>query len=641
MSDWMQANQRYLNGHLARIRARLEAHSDPQAVSSAPEIAPVESDTPAALDTLCTLFDLSAFERDVLVLCAGVEFDARFGSLCASAQADSERSYPTFSLALAALENPHWSALTPNGALRYWRLLHLVENRPVVYSPLRIDERILHYLVGLNSLDEYLAPYLQSVRWDHDLPSPHEHLARLLASSLSDVEPVDQQTTIVQLCGDSANARSLIAARAAALLEHDLYCLAAEDVPTTLEGIQKLVRLWERETLLANRILLIDCERLNAQATEQEQTVYQLLSRMRAPVVLSVSERRAHSNLLMLTLDVERLSSGEQRDLWQTAFGDGVSLDGQLDLILAQFDLDVKDVYAVAASAQVDPKRSLWGISRTQARTHMDDLARRIEPAATWDDLILPESQKQILRDIAVHVRQRVRVYETWGFNTKGKRGLGISALFFGGSGTGKTMAAEVLAHELELDLYQIDLSAVMSKWIGETEKNLSRVFRAAEKGGAILLFDEADSLFGKRTETKDSHDRYANLEVSYLLQRMEAYRGLSILTTNMKDNLDAAFLRRIRFLVQFPFPDAAQRAEIWRHVFPTQMPTQNLNAERLAQLNVSGGNIRNIALGAAFAAADESKPVQMSHLLRAARSEYAKLGKPLVDAEIRGWDAD
>jgi SpoVK/Ycf46/Vps4 family AAA+-type ATPase len=265
-------------------------------------------------------------------------------------------------------------------------------------------------------------------------------------------------------------------------------------------------------------------------------------------------------------------------------------------------------------------------------------LAQRIEPAAAWDDLILPERQKDMLRQIALHVRHRAKVYQDWGFAAKGARGLGISALFAGPSGTGKTMAAEVLADELRLDLYRIDLSQVVSKYIGETEKNLRRVFDAAEGGAAVLLFDEADALFGKRTEVRDSHDRYANIEVSYLLQRMEAYRGLAILTTNRKNALDQAFLRRIRFVIEFPFPEAAQRAEIWRRVFPQLTPTEDLRIDRLARLNAAGGHIRNIAMGAAFLAADADEPVRMCHLLSATRLEFAKLEKPLTEAEIAGW---
>jgi SpoVK/Ycf46/Vps4 family AAA+-type ATPase len=213
-----------------------------------------------------------------------------------------------------------------------------------------------------------------------------------------------------------------------------------------------------------------------------------------------------------------------------------------------------------------------------------------------------------------------------------------VSALFSGSSGTGKTMAAEVLAAELDVDLYLIDLSSVVDKYIGETEKNLRRLFDAAEEGGAILLFDEADALFGRRSEVKDSHDRYANIEVSYLLQRMESYGGLAILTTNLKTAMDPAFLRRIRFIVNFPFPDAAAREAIWRRIFPDETPTEGLKPELLARLNVSGGNIRNIAMNAAFLAAEEGTPVRMGHVLRTTRGEYAKLERRLADAEVAGW---
>jgi SpoVK/Ycf46/Vps4 family AAA+-type ATPase len=280
----------------------------------------------------------------------------------------------------------------------------------------------------------------------------------------------------------------------------------------------------------------------------------------------------------------------------------------------------------------------VWDLCRRQARPRLDDLAQRIEPAATWADLVLPPMQRELLQELAVHVRQRRQVYEQWGWAAKGKRGLGISALFAGASGTGKTMAAEVLAATLRLDLYRIDLSTVVSKYIGETEKNLRRIFDAAETSGVILLFDEADALFGKRSQVKDSHDRYANIEVSYLLQRMEAYRGLAILTTNMKDALDSAFLRRLQFVVHFPLPDAAQRAEIWQRVFPSQTPTTSLDVAKLARLNIAGGNIRNIAVNAAFLAADAGEKVNMHHLLRATQREYAKLERTLTDAEIQGW---
>jgi SpoVK/Ycf46/Vps4 family AAA+-type ATPase len=265
-------------------------------------------------------------------------------------------------------------------------------------------------------------------------------------------------------------------------------------------------------------------------------------------------------------------------------------------------------------------------------------LAECIEPKAHWDDLVLPGEHLQTLGEIAAQVRQRLKVYQSWGFALRNDRGLGITALFAGPSGTGKTLAAEVLANDLQLDLHRIDLSQVVSKYIGDTEKNLRAVFNAAEQTGAVLLFDEADALFGKRSEVRDSHDRYANIEVSYLLQRMEAYRGLAILTTNKRGSLDSAFLRRLRFLIPFPFPDHMHRAKIWSRIFPAETPTQDLDVLKLARLNVAGGNIRNIALNAAFLAADMGEPVQMSHLLRTARTECNKIEKQITTAEIGGW---
>jgi SpoVK/Ycf46/Vps4 family AAA+-type ATPase len=265
----------------------------------------------------------------------------------------------------------------------------------------------------------------------------------------------------------------------------------------------------------------------------------------------------------------------------------------------------------------------------------VEDLAQRIEPAHEWGDLVLPEEAMRQLREIADQVAGRPTVYGAWGFGRKLSRGRGITALFAGPSGTGKTLAAEVLAKHLGLDLYRIDLAGVVNKYIGETEKNLRRVFQAAQESGAILFFDEADALFGKRTDVKDSHDRYANIEVNYLLQLMEDYRGLAILATNRKSSLDVAFLRRLRFLVDFPFPDAASRRRIWEKAFPAEAPVAGLDYEVLSRMEIPGGNIRNIALNAAFLAAGEGSPIGTVHVMQAARREYAKMEKMVTEAEF------
>jgi hypothetical protein len=405
--------------------------------------------------------------------------------------------------------------------------------------------------------------------------------------------------------------------------------------------------------MLSNSALVLDCQGVDRPDARREAAIARLIERNMGLLIISGPERRTLSQRSLLTFEVQKPTLQEQRALWQSALGEQTSaLDGEINRLVAHFHLNgnsIQGVYAGArgrlqAAGQQAPApqalgEALWDLCRVQVRPRMDDLAQRIEPAATWEDLIVPGEQRAILQEITIHVQQRMQVYETWGFAGKSARGLGISALFVGLSGVGKTMAAEVLAHELRLDLYRIDLSAVVSKYIGETEKNLRRVFDAAEEGGTILLFDEADAIFGKRSEVKDSHDRYANIEISYLLQRMEAYRGLAILTTNMKDVLDTAFMRRIRFVVEFPFPDARQRAEIWRHVFPQAAPTEGLCIEKLAQLNIAGGHIRNIALHAAFMAADSGEPIRMKHVQHAARHEYTKLEKTLTSLETRGWN--
>ena len=377
-------------------------------------------------------------------------------------------------------------------------------------------------------------------------------------------------------------------------------------------------------------------------------------------LVATRSSRRCGHRPVVL-FEINKPTAIEQIEIWKHELSSRVpSVNGEVEPLVAQFNLNCNAIRLVADQAttreriaspsdlensdHLNPPHNdglaeqLWEACRQQSRPRLEGLAQRIEPVSSWDDLVLPEKQKDTLSTVAIHVRRRSKVYREWGFAAKSARGLGISALFAGPSGTGKTMAAEVLAADLRLDLYRIDLSQIVSKYIGETEKNLRRVFDAAEEGEAVLLFDEADALFGKRSEVKDSHDRYANIEVSYLLQRMEAYRGLAILTTNRKSAIDQAFMRRIRFVVEFPYPEPAQRAEIWRRVFPSHTPTENLRIDRLARLNAAGGHIRNIAMGAAFLAADAGEPVRMAHLLTAARNEFAKLEKPLTDSEIAGW---
>ena len=648
---WPEANQRYLMAAVGVVRTVLETHvqraqgkGDVQEPDKAAETKLREASevmpAPSALETLCGAFRLSPFERDVLLLCAGMELDSTFAACCAAAQGDPRRTYPTFSLALTALPEAHWSALAPSSPLRRWQLVQVTTSEGLVAAPLRIDERVLHFLTGINCLDDRLQGLVQPISLPHELPPSQLEVARRVAelwtNSKRELPPV------AQLCGEAGTYR-VVGAAACREVGLGLHSLRHSDIPSTPAERESLARLWEREATLNRSALLIDAEETDV--SDCARTLLPFLENVVGIVLVSRREPLRAGHRSIVRFDVRKPSSAEQKAFWRRALGErSHELNGEVENVVTHFNLGPSGIEAacVQLSLQTDDERLLgarmWDACRVQSRTRLDDLAQRIQPAAVWKDLVLPEAQRQILREIAAHVRQRAKVYEAWGFVTKGERGLGISALFAGSSGTGKTMAADVLAGELRLDLYRIDLSAVVSKYIGETEKNLRRVFDAAEEGGAILLFDEADALFGKRSDVKDSHDRYANVEISYLLQRMEAYRGLAILTTNMKEALDPAFLRRLRFVVQFPFPDQAHRAEIWRRIFPLDTPTAELDVLRLSRLNVAGGNIRNVALNAAFLAADANEPVRMTHLLRAARNEYAKLEKPLTESEIGGW---
>ena len=712
-NDWLAANQRHLMTALALIRHALDHHAEsgnpkceirnpketrssksedlgPERIeeSTSPTETAIRSsdlqntplaeaalalDIPSSLQTLGAAFGLSPFERDVLLLCAGCELDGSFAACCAAAQGDPRRVQPTFSLALAALPGAHWSALLPSAPLRRWRLIEVGAGDVLTNAPLRIDERVLHFLTGLDAPDARLHGIVRPVGKVGPLAPSQLELARRVALAWQD-RNANEPPPVIQLCGPEGEDKRALAAHVSTALKLRLRLLRAADVSSVVSERVALVQLWQREAVLSSAALLVTAD--DGADAERTRELLAFLQDLETLVFLSRHEPLELPLRASVRFDVPKPGVPEQKALWTEALGeDAAALNGQLDRLTAQFSLGAQTIrvfcaelrrdFALVGGASVpasqpepphaparedarptDPvsaasaplETRLWQACRARTRPRLDELAQRLTPAASWDDLVLPTEQRRVLGEIAAQVRQRFTVYERWGFAARGARGLGITALFSGPSGTGKTMAAEVLAGELKLDLYRIDLSSAVSKYIGETEKNLRRIFDAAEDSGVVLLFDEADALFGKRSEVKDSHDRYANIEVSYLLQRMEAYRGLAILTTNFQNALDTAFLRRIRFVVQFPFPDAPQRAEIWRRIFPAATPTDALNMERLSSLNVAGGHIRNIALNAAFLAADEAAPVRMGHVLRAARTEYAKLEKPLTDTEVKGW---
>lgn len=663
-ASW-DANLQYLQAQVKRVRQLLLQKIETQADRSIPanfdsNLTLKTSDActhhSSALEQLCDIFRLSTFERDVLLLCVGMELDNSFGSSCAALHDNPNQNYPTFKLALDTLEQPNSSILSSQSPLQYWKLIEIGQEQTLTSSPIRIDKRILCYLLGKPDRDEKLVGFvklLQTTTEDNTIPSAlHQSLIdNIVATYLGTAEHED--FPIVQLYSTDLAIKRSIASAACAKMGYRLNVISASVLPSASFELYHLQQRWNREALLTKSALLLECDEVAQTDVLRETIISQFVRGIYSPLIVSRQQRQSsQAQRSEIAFEVPQLSHSNQLSTWQTHLGAiATDLDGCVEKLVAQFNLKTDAIAAVATSFKsqqagdslVDssPEASfhqLWDLCRTTARPQLDDLAQRIDAKATWNDVVLPEQQQQTLHEITAHVQQRNQVYWKWGFADKGSRGLGISVLFEGPPGTGKTTAAELLANELQLDLYRIDLSQVVDKYIGESEKKLRQIFDAAEAGGVILLFDEADALFGKRTEVKDSHDRHANTQVSYLLQRMEAYQGLAILTTNLKSSLDQAFLRRLRFVVSFSFPDYNSRIKIWKHSFPKGVPTQ-LDFDKLARLNVAGGDIRNIVLSACFKAASTTEQiVKMEHMLSAAQSEYSKKGRTLTTTEIEGW---
>ena len=616
-----------------------------------------EAGAPPTLEVLVHLFGLTRFDRNVLLLCLAPELDPTFERLYAYVQDDVSRKYATPHLALTLFGEKSEVGLDaqngflPESPLRRFRLV-ILEPSPLPGAaqgarPLRLDSRIADYLRGINRTDERVSDLLRPIpsvpisQPHHDLVDRLRHLVE--SGARGGAWPG------LNLIGPPGAGKRVMARALCERLGLQLYGLDATRLPAPGPERQEVMRLTEREAAMLGIALYLDAVDVDESDKAAVASMTDVTERLGVFLILG-TRQHWRGEREMVTLRVPKPDTNAQLEMWRQALaGMDDSLDGHIEAIAQQFDFGqqtiARAVAAGEARASLRPADGgagptaddLWQACREQAGWHMNELAQRITPCYTWEDIVLPEDVFRQLQEISAQVADRPQVYEAWGFGARLNRGRGISALFSGPSGTGKTMAAEVLANELELDLYRIDLAGVVSKYIGETEKNLRKVFDAAEQSGAILFFDEADALFGKRSEVRDSHDRYANIEVNYLLQRMEDYRGLAILATNRKSALDEAFMRRLRFVVDFPFPDADNRRDIWRKVFPRQMPAERLDYESLCRLELAGGNIKNIALNAAFLAASEDGPLGMDHIMRAARREYAKIDKMVTERE---WGA-
>jgi len=679
MSDpasWQEDNEEHLSAALAWLRQRLERLARQKAKAGSPStpsqpessswlhrirkwmcnlikrlyprpakdepLPPVANESlklPPALVFLSRRFGLTRFEQELLFLCAAMEIDPDIADLCARAQGGQYLPYPTFALAFVLFDEPEWDVLSPERPLRYWHLLEINQSgsQILTISPLRADERIVNFIKGLTYLDDRLSPLLipfKTIGFDGKLPLSQQASVDAIVKKVKACGSHD--LGIVQLLGRDSESKQMVALHVAAALDMNIYRMPAELLPAQAGELEMLARLWERESILMPVSLYLD-------AKEADSAVIGLVSRFLAliNVIVFLDTRDIWPDLnRSVVFEIAKPTPSEQAAEWAEALGQRA---GESPALLSgQFNLNCVAIRQIAESElrKEEGKKPLhdrlWCACLAGTRPRLDALAQRLDPKAAKNDIILPPAEGKLLEQIIAQVKNRSKVYDEGGFRSSMNRGFGIGVLFAGESGTGKTMAAEVIAKELKLNLYRIDLSQVVSKYIGETEKNLRRLFDAAEDGGAILFFDEADALFGKRSEVKDSHDRYANIEVSYLLQRMESFGGLAILATNMKNALDPAFLRRLRFAVDFPHPGPEDRKKIWQKVFPEETKKDELDYGRLARLNLTGGGIHNAALNAAFLAANAGTPVTMQLVLDAARTEFRKQDKPIIEADFR-----
>jgi ATP-dependent 26S proteasome regulatory subunit len=628
------------------------------------------------LEALATAFGLDRFDLDTLLICLAPALDLRYERLYAFLQDDVTRKRPTVNLVLDLLSDgqpEHRLALLQrfgdDAPLFKHHFLDRLSDAnaapgPLLGQALSVDPGLVTWLLGAYQPHAELDGHAEL--WE---PRPEADTADAVLAG--EIWPelkraTEQKCPLCVFYGvdeTAQRAASRLLARQAGrpLLSVDLASVVGQGV-APVEAVKLALRDARLTGAVPNLMgwdaCLVDggsqqAEAAAGPAVAGNSPLPALLAELCVYPDLVVVAGRARwqaggidRDRLLVWLEFPTPAYGQREALWEHYLGgevvdaqDVMALSGQFTLTTAQ----IRDAVASArdwAAQRGEALQSydLLAAARAHSNPRLSSLARKITPRYTWDDIVLPADHVELLHEIVATVRQRPLVLEAWGVGRKLASSAGVTMLFSGEPGTGKTMAAEVMANELGLDLYKIDLSTVVSKYIGETEKNLERIFGEAQSSNAILFFDEADAIFGKRSEVKDAHDRYANIEISYLLQRMEAYEGVTILATNLRANLDEAFTRRLQFAVDFPFPDETDRLRIWQTLFPPDVPREpDLNLDLLARrFKLAGGNIRNILVSAAYLAASDGGEVEMKHLLHGTRRELQKMGRLVNERDLR-----
>jgi hypothetical protein len=605
----------------------------------------------APFEAIRELYGLSNLELDALLLALAPEVDLRYERIFAYLHDDVSRRRPSVDLILSVVSDSAADKLarremfSGSSPLIVNRLIRLAgdELAPFGRHEVVLDASVCGFLLGQRGLAASVSRFAQLVEAPARSGPADAGLVQLARRAAAGKLPLPVHFRGADEDEKSAAANALAAELGVPLVIADIARAArhTHDLEDWLDDLSRAAFL--RQAIVYLRT--IDWPSDNA----TRETALNALGRFRGITIVSVGQNFVPGASARggITIAFETLPWPERRRTWEEALSardlhpQPVAVDALTECFPFSYS-QIQDAVETASNLaeyrrETKAVEHVFEACRMRSGNELGTLTRRVTPAHSWSDIVLPQETLDQLHEICRRVIRRHQVQEEWGFARKLSGGKGINALFHGHSGTGKTMAAEVVARELRLDLYKIELAGVVSKYIGETEKNLDRIFRAAENANAILLFDEADALFGKRSEVRDSHDRYANLEISYLLQKMEQHEGISILATNLRQNLDDAFLRRLAFIIPFPFPDEVSRRGIWAGIWPVETPlAPDVNTNWLGtRFLLSGGNIRNAALAAAYHAAEEGSAVTISHVLRAVSTEFHKMGRVLTPAEL------
>ncbi|MCK4937538.1 MAG: ATP-binding protein [Methanosarcinales archaeon] len=625
------------------------------------------------LHLLADLFNLKSFEIDILLIALAPEFDLRYEKLYSYLQNDVTKKLPQVDLAMHLLFTSIEERIkgreyfSPEAPLIKNRIIHLLNNdqggtSSLVSNFMKVDERIVNFLTGSNEVDPGIRNFSKMIEpksYNKDIISGEQAKNRLtelltLHSQLDD--PLILYFHGAYGAGKKTTSEVFCRELGIPLLIVDSHVLNSEKSVETLTLII-------REAVLQNAYLYF--EGFDSIFKDEEPVIpfnilFNKLDNFHGWIFLSGEDSWKQRTILKNHRFIDYTFSlpdfALRKQLWGVLLDcdQHISMNDDVDCetLANKFNFSggqIKDAINTASNIAMikNPVECTISLSdfyqgcKAQSNQNLETLAKKIESFHSWDDLVLPEDNTDQLKEVSGNVKYKGTVYYDWGFDRKLSLGNGLNILFSGPSGTGKTMAAGIISGEVGLDLYKIDLSSIVSKYIGETEKNLKKIFKEAETSNAILFFDEADALFGKRSEVKDSHDRYANIETNYLLQKMEEHNGIVILATNFKKNMDDAFLRRLHFNIEFPFPDVKQREQIWKQIFPEETPIENgVDYKFLASFKITGGNIRNIALNAAFLAAGDSHIIAMEHIIRAIKREFQKMGKLCTQGEFGKYHA-